>query len=107
MGLKLWKHNQDRQTAEDHIIVFPSAGLAKVRPVFFEPYKTKQFVPKKANPSERWTRKTMGLKPFLHGHDRQVTENEQSRFQTFYKRKRSGCSYEGVFHGIQIFILHN
>jgi hypothetical protein len=40
MGLKLWKHNQDRQTAEDHIIVFSSAGLAKVRPIFFEPYKT-------------------------------------------------------------------
>jgi hypothetical protein len=34
MGLKLWKHNQDRQTAEDHIIVFPTAGLANVRPVF-------------------------------------------------------------------------
>jgi len=37
MGLKLWKHNYDRQTAEGHIVVFPSAGLAKVRPVFFEP----------------------------------------------------------------------
>jgi hypothetical protein len=35
MDLKLWKHNHDRQAAEDHIIVFPSAGLAKARPAFF------------------------------------------------------------------------
>ena len=34
MGLQLWEHNHDRQAAEDHIIVFSSAGLAKVRPVF-------------------------------------------------------------------------
>jgi len=36
MGLKLWKHNHDRQAAEDHINVFSSAGLAKVRPILFE-----------------------------------------------------------------------
>jgi hypothetical protein len=47
----------------------------------------KQFVPTKANPFERWMRKTMGLKPFLHGHDRQVTENELSGFQASYKRQ--------------------
>ena len=34
MGLQLWEHNHDRQAAEDHIIVFSSAGLAKDRPVF-------------------------------------------------------------------------
>jgi len=39
MGLKLWEHNQDRQAAEDHILVFPSAGLAKVRPVFVRTLK--------------------------------------------------------------------
>jgi hypothetical protein len=35
MGLPLWKHSQDRQAAEDHSTMFPSAGLAKVRPVLF------------------------------------------------------------------------
>ena len=34
MGLKLCSHGYDRQTAEDQIIVFPTAGLAFARPVF-------------------------------------------------------------------------
>ncbi len=37
MGLPLSKHNQDRQAAEDHILVFSSAGLVKhqARFIFF------------------------------------------------------------------------
>ncbi len=34
MGLTLWKRNQDRQAAEDHILVCSPAGLAKARPAF-------------------------------------------------------------------------
>jgi hypothetical protein len=46
MGLKLWKHGQDRQTAEDYINKFDLAGLAKVRPVLFGPYKKEDRIDK-------------------------------------------------------------
>ena len=44
MDLKLWKHSQGRQTAEDYIIVNSPAGLAFVSPVlFFEGNGPKDF----------------------------------------------------------------
>ena len=36
MGLKLWKHNHDRQTAEDHIIVFHPRVWLVPDPILFE-----------------------------------------------------------------------
>jgi hypothetical protein len=50
MGLKLWKHSQDSQTAEDHFIMFLSAGLANVRPVLFEPYQNQKDRTDKSQP---------------------------------------------------------
>jgi hypothetical protein len=69
-------------------------------PFLFEPYQ-KKIVSINRKPAKRLGRKAMGLKPFSHGHDRQAPENELPRFQTLYKRKKSGCSEKGNSHGIQ------
>jgi hypothetical protein len=36
MDLKLWKHSQGRQTAEDYIIVYSPAGLTFASPFLLE-----------------------------------------------------------------------
>jgi len=79
MGLKLWKHSQDSQTAEDYTPGFLSRVWQKSDPFYLNLIK-KKIVPTNRNPAEKQRRKAMGLNPFSHGHDCQVTENELSRF---------------------------
>jgi hypothetical protein len=51
-------------------------GLIQARFVFTKTELYKWIVPINGKPVERRGRKTMGLQPCNHGHDRQVTENE-------------------------------
>jgi hypothetical protein len=58
----------------------------KSDPLLFEPYK-KKIVSINRKPAKRQGRKAMDLNLCAHRHDRQATENELPRFQTFYNAK--------------------
>jgi hypothetical protein len=42
----------------------------------------------------------MGLKLWKHNHDRQASENELSRFQTFQNAKDLDAHMKEIIHGI-------